>query len=90
MGDWGGLGFWGGGSLEKEGGKGVLVMDFYVLLSIGWGFLSWFVFLSFSFSFFSGGEVCIFVFLFLLFALFFLSLFSISASSLFLTKTTSD
>lgn len=60
-----------GGSLEKEGGKGVLVMDFYVLLTIGWGFLSWGVFfLLFSFSFFSGGEVCIFVFLFLLSALF--------------------
>lgn len=65
-------------------------MDFYVLLSIGWGFLSLGFLFSFSLSFFSGGKVCFFVFLFLLFAPFLFFLLPFSASSLFLMKTTSD
>lgn len=65
-----------GGVVFGEGGvwgrrEGVCLWIFYVLLSIGWGFLSWAVFFSFSFSLFSGAEVCIFVFLFSLFAPFF-------------------
>lgn len=85
-----GFGFW-GGSFGKEGGregrgKGGLFMDFYVLLTIGWGFLSWFFFSPFLLFFLFGREVCIFVFLFLLFALF----FSFSFSFLFCLFSFSD
>lgn len=52
MGD-GGMGFWGGGSFEEEGGG--FVCGVYVLLTIGWGFLSWFFFLHFFFFLFGRG-----------------------------------
>lgn len=78
-----------GGSLEKEGGGGGLVMDFYVLLSIGWDFsLGFFLLFFFSFFFGSGGMyLCI---SFLAFCPFLFFLLPFSASSLFLMKTTSD
>lgn len=75
------MGVLGGVLRRREGG---LVMDFLCIIEYWLGFLSWFFLLlfSFSFSFFSGAEVCIFVFLFFL--------LPFSASSLFLMKTTND
>lgn len=59
MGDWGGLGIGEGGVLGRREGGGFV-----------YGFL-WIIEYWLGISFFSGGEVCIFVFLLLLFALFF-------------------
>lgn len=85
-----GDGVWGlvfGGSFEREGGRGGLFMDFYVLLTIGWGFLSpggFFLLFSFFFSFREGRFVSLYFFS--CFCPFLSFLLPFSASSLFLMK----
>lgn len=59
MGD-GGMGFWGGGSLEKEGGGSVC--DFYLLLTIDWDFSLGFFLLFFFFLFREGRFVSLYFF----------------------------